>query len=100
MKQRTILFKGLRMDGEGWVEGGVLNGLTIIKVGKELDRYSFISVHPETISQYTGLKDKSGGYLEFIMDHIKDTLQSQISSAFNIHFDILYRFPITPICFG
>ena len=59
---RTIKFRGLRVDGKGWVYGD-------LKTNKHL---SFISnfdngvnrdvfeVKPETVGQFTGLLDKNG----------------------------------------
>lgn len=59
---REILFRGLRTDGKGWVEGDLLhfyphhhkNGnVTIVEGG-----CVYHEVIPETVGQYTGLKDK------------------------------------------
>lgn len=75
---RETKFRGLRKDGGGWVEGQLLNldnspcyiipshALTA-KIRKSktphistLEVSSFYEVHPESIGQYTGLKDKNG----------------------------------------
>jgi uncharacterized phage protein (TIGR01671 family) len=57
---RTIKFRGLRTDGKGWVVGyyvfdGIYN-INSINDGKG----SYYQVHPETVSQFTGLLDKNG----------------------------------------
>lgn len=82
---RTIKFRGLRTDGKGWVIGQLAyffnhpnnsmimptcyfgtrdfgeeeeNGNPIIS--DEIALGGFINVHPETVSQFTGLVDKNG----------------------------------------
>jgi uncharacterized phage protein (TIGR01671 family) len=82
---RTIKFRGLRVDGKGWVYGSLAyffnnektpmimpdcyfgtrdfgekdkNGNTIIEDEAALG--GFIRVQPETIGQFTGLLDKNG----------------------------------------
>ena len=58
---REILFRGKRTDNGDWHEGEDIMRNTIrgkvclAKIGED-----WISVDPETIGQYTGLKDKNG----------------------------------------
>ena len=58
---RDILFRGKRADNGEWVEGAdimhktVRGELCIADVGTD-----WVSVIPETVGQYTGLKDKNG----------------------------------------
>jgi hypothetical protein len=53
---REIKFRGLRTDGGGWVEGDLTKfptvGIRVFGI--------FCQVHPETVGQFTGLKDKNG----------------------------------------
>jgi uncharacterized phage protein (TIGR01671 family) len=65
---RENKFRGLRTDGGGWVEGNLVifeNGQACIVNHTHLPKLSikserFIEVHPETVGQFTGLKDKNG----------------------------------------
>jgi uncharacterized phage protein (TIGR01671 family) len=58
---RQIEFRGLRTDGNGWVEGDLLqphdgNPSTYIMQRNGIE----IEVRPETVGQFTGLTDKNG----------------------------------------
>ena len=59
---RTIKFRGLRVDGKGWVNGSLINFKN-----KQYDITSILlidglkhQVKPETVGQFTGLQDKNG----------------------------------------
>lgn len=59
---REIKFRGKRIDNGEWIEGDLLrmNGHTFIfpdPAPKGIDKYK---VDPETVGQYTGLKDRNG----------------------------------------
>ena len=62
---RTIKFRGLRKNynpeyGQSeWKYGNLLNNQTIGEVGSNLESYEYADVIPETVGQYTGLKDKN-----------------------------------------
>ena len=59
---REILFKAKRTDGKGWVKGDLLkyqDGRCVIHWYSQGMRVSS-DVDPETVVQYTGLKDKNG----------------------------------------
>lgn len=57
---REILFRGLRVDNDEWVEGfyiyDTLYQFDAINNGKG----EFYRVRPETVGQFTGLTDKNG----------------------------------------
>ena len=53
---REILFRGKRIDNGEWVEGDFVHlphGVVILANG-------YANIDPETVGQYTGLKDKNG----------------------------------------
>ena len=56
---RTIKFRGLRVDGKGWVYGRLnTNNMNVFEIlqsdGGDWD------VKPKTVGQFTGLQDKNG----------------------------------------
>lgn len=60
MKVESIKFKAKRLDGKGWVIGDLLhsyeNGAIIVPI----EGGGAFSVDPDTICQFTGLKDCDG----------------------------------------
>lgn len=65
--KREIKFKAKRLDGKGWVEGSLIRSTTGIKERayivdnfSSMSDYSVIGVDPNTVCQFTGLKDMNG----------------------------------------
>lgn len=60
---RDIKFRGKKIDGGAWVFGSLkkyIDHPMIYAILEEIEAGSVYSVDPETVGQYTGLKDKEG----------------------------------------
>jgi len=64
--KREIKFRGIREEyNPSWNQsifkyGNLLNNNSIGEVGYDLAHYEYAKVKPETVGQFTGLKDKNG----------------------------------------
>lgn len=64
--KREIKFRGVREEyNPAWHQsifkyGNLLNANSIGEVGHDLAHYEYAKVKPETVGQFTGLKDKEG----------------------------------------
>ena len=61
---RTIKFRGLRVDGKGWVYGMTISSGNIKRKAHnlyfEIGNNKWVQVIPESVGQFTGLQDKNG----------------------------------------
>lgn len=61
---REILFRGKRLNGDGWAYGDlsyhVHDGEVYVFPGDGYDSPDCYEVYPNTVGQYTGLTDKNG----------------------------------------
>ena len=64
---RTIKFRGLRVDGKGWVYGNYIEKIKPTEVNNTFwccfihdQALSMYEVIPESVGQFTGLQDKNG----------------------------------------
>ena len=62
--KREILFRGKRIDNGDWVYGDLIHNIDCVKIRERETDINRIAksyeVIPETVGQYTGLKDKNG----------------------------------------
>lgn len=62
--QREIKFRGKRLDGEGWAFGSYIYAELNNGIAHEIVPYKrgepVAEVEPETLGQFTGMKDKNG----------------------------------------
>ena len=60
MAVRTIIFRGKRIDNGEWVYGFIVKMFGTYHIIDKDDENTAYEVIPETVGQYTGLKDKNG----------------------------------------
>lgn len=62
--KREIKFRGKRLDGQGWAFGSYIEAELQNGIAHEIIPYKrgepVVEVDPDTIGQFTGLKDKNG----------------------------------------
>ena len=79
---REILFRGKRKNNGEWVYGFVLNAeYTLIGYYKNGHDFCIVEVIPETVGQYTGLKDNKGNKI-FENDIVMDAYGEELKVVF------------------
>jgi uncharacterized phage protein (TIGR01671 family) len=58
--KREIKFRGKKINNSGWIYGMPTYDFRYIFNGEQIDSIDNYEVTPETVGQFTGLKDKNG----------------------------------------
>ena len=85
---REILFRGKMDDGE-WVEGFLVKMFGVYHIIDKDDENTAYEVIPETVGQYTGLKDKNGQRI-FEGDIVKTDKFSEPNKQYIIKYDLQF----------
>lgn len=92
---RDFLFRGKNIDADVWEYGDLVrnaDGKTFIRENYQ-GMYIFREVHPETVGQYTGLKDNNGRMVyegDIVQDPDDGTLAEIVWNKENARFYIRF----------
>ena len=98
---REIKFRGIKEHDNSFAYGNLLNEQTIGEVGNNLSHYTYSTVKPETVGQFTGLIDKNGkdifegDILDVVTEKSQYTLEVKFDNGSFVGEGLFFIYPLS-----